>query len=465
MDKIQPTTCQIAQLAAIIKMTVHTKNLSCGRSGDEAIEIVNILTSLHRSFSGQYKSSVPFHKKFTKLCEDISCSLGWKACSTVVSMSESSVWTVSNARSIPSILGWGSLNLGLDLLSLFPARYLLKRMRVPAFLLESPSFVSLAAVYFCFIFLHIVSALMAPPLVASGTAFYASPSATMTLSSLGPQHRAITVTASVIRGAAIADRLTVSVNVTTIFSRNFAIVQSKMQSRTVHILFPTRSTESVFFDIFECNVTTFDTVELRVTLPSSFERVRLRWFYCDPIARDYIRVAHCTMSLLVIYAAVVALTLSGCVLATLAFISLFVPDVAMALYITAFRLFALAQLLPPGKRKVVALGVAAVALGMSKFEWFTMVAVVSVAVSLDGRKFVFAGFALMDVVAVWAVVVGRAASEWFERSVLPQIIEAVVPMTSGAFALLAIRVGEIKEYQQMGNIEDEVLSGSPAEKL
>jgi hypothetical protein len=137
----------------------------------------------------------------------------------------------------------------------------------------------------------------------------------------------------------------------------------------------------------------------------------------------------------------------------------------VALDIAAFRLFALTQLLPPGKRKVIALGAAAVTLGISKFEWFTMIAVVYVAVSTDGRTFVFAGFVLMDVVAAWAVVVGRTASEWFERSVLPQIIEAVVPMTSGAFALLAIRVGEVKEYRQMGEIEDEMSSGSAAEKL
>jgi hypothetical protein len=84
----------------------------------------------------------------------------------------------------------------------------------------------------------------------------------------------------------------------------------------------------------------------------------------------------------------------------------------------------------------------------------TLIAATCVAAA--GRKTaVFAGFVLMDVAAGWAVVGGRAASEWFEISVLPNVIAAVVPMTSGAFALLALRVAAAVAYRQMGETGDD----------
>jgi hypothetical protein len=143
-------------------------------------------------------------------------------------------------------------------------------------------------------------------------------------------------------------------------------------------------------------------------------------------------------------------------------LSLFIgiPDQAiMALYVAVFRFFTLAQLLPPERRRLAVLGIAVVALGTWKMEWFTLIAAacVAAAVSAAGRRVaVFAGFVLIDVAARWAVVGGRTASEWFERSVLPDVIAAVVPMTSGAFALFALRVGAAKAYRQMGETGDDV---------
>jgi hypothetical protein len=358
----------------------------------------------------------------------------------------------------------------------------------PVFLIESASqtsFISLVAVYLSFILLHVVSALMAPPLVASRSESYplnsSNPSADMTLSFLDPRHRAITVSASVVRRAPLGSRSAFLVNLSTraILSRNFTIMASTTQSRLVSIVFPAESPVSGAFDVFACNVTTFDAIELRVVLPVGFDCLQLRWSYCDPAARDYLRVALCLMSGLILYATAVYVRspvrdldsfTRGCCLAVgllgvLACnpLSLFIgirDKAIMALYVAVFRFFTLAQLLPPGRLRLAVLGIAVVALGTLKMEWFTLIAAAcaaAAAVSAAGRRVaMFAGFVLIDVAARWAVVGGRAASEWFERSVLPDVIAAVVPITSGAFALFALRVGAAKAYRQIGETGDDV---------
>jgi hypothetical protein len=175
------------------------------------------------------------------------------------------------------------------------------------------------ALLVAFMGMHGSAALKSPPILSSKEEYYklnstegnVSVDIEITLSQLQDGHRFISVNGSFVTNNTSRSRtLPVELNVGKMLQKNYNTVQSNMNEgrKRFDISFTPGNNRSNWFDVVQVPISGVDTLQLRLTLTTTYDHIAgfcFRWDFQNPSAEKYEQSAKLLMSFLVGYMLVV----------------------------------------------------------------------------------------------------------------------------------------------------------------
>jgi hypothetical protein len=347
------------------------------------------------------------------------------------------------------------------------------------------------------------------------------------LSNLAAIHRFIDVNCTLVRRHLSAGKSAYVINASSdiVLSRNFTTTAVYSVYRpAVRVSFSQHGTDSSAFHVTHKDISDFDTVDVRLTLSANlddFRGITLHWSFVNPVAVAYVRAARALMSGLMLFAVLLFasktrldsevftqifclfLGVSGAFgsnpASLIAPAAQFSDHVLLAGYTNLLRLFyivqfdmlrrnkptpsltffliaavffsccvgvdasaAADQLQRPDTREVKVAIIMVGLYGATAAIQFTAI----LAAGASRRALIFFLFVAADVAVNLLTQIYVVLAQMHCGSVLPSIVCAAVPMTSGAFAILLMHRTQRTQYQVMkegqtmgGSLDVEALSG------